>query len=332
MEVPQSLEAYFQEAGRAGRDEQKAYAVLLINQTDKDLLKEVIEKFPTSAHLRNTYEALCNYLKIPLYQKPEHYLPFNVAAFAAHAKMPVREALANLELLVQMEVIALSEASLPYATIKCLVNKDALMKLYAAYPNLEATTKMILRTSEGVFEDFAVFHENEVAKRLNFSKEELVAKLNELKQLQIFDYRPITEEPQIALLHERVEAKHLIIDNSLLELRKQQINERAQAMLQYISTNHICRNKILVNYFGEKLADPCGVCDVCIAEKKSGLQQSQFAQLVKSLEPALCQPKTIEQLAAITKQKKEVIAKVLQRLCDAELIKSDAKSGEYVWL
>jgi ATP-dependent DNA helicase RecQ len=332
MEVPQSLEAYFQEAGRAGRDEQKAYAVLLINQNDKNLLKESIEKFPSSAQLRHTYDALCNYLKIPLHQKPENSFPFNVAAFATDAKMPVREVLTNVQLLAQMEIIALSETSFPYATIKCLVSKDALMKLYAANPNLEATTKMILRTSEGVFEDFTVFHESEVAKRLNFSLEELAAKLQELQRLQIFAYRPITDEPQVSILHARVEAKQLIIDNALLELRKQQTTDRVKAMLHYISTNHFCRSKMLVSYFGEKFAEPCGVCDVCIAEKKSGLQQAQFAHLVKSIEAALSQPKTLEELAAITNQKTQVISQVLQRLSDAELIKADAKSGAFVWL
>jgi ATP-dependent DNA helicase RecQ len=177
-----------------------------------------------------------------------------------------------------------------------------------------------------------MFHESEVAKRLNFSLEELAAKLQELQRLQIFAYRPITDEPQVSILHARVEAKQLIIDNALLELRKQQTTDRVKAMLHYISTNHFCRSKMLVSYFGEKFAEPCGVCDVCIAEKKSGLQQAQFAHLVKSIEAALSQPKTLEELAAITNQKTQVISQVLQRLSDAELIKADAKSGAFVWL
>jgi ATP-dependent DNA helicase RecQ len=331
MEAPQSLEAYFQEAGRAGRDGKRAYAVLLINPNDRRQLEEVINSFPHPEQLRRTYDVLCNYLKIPLHHKPENGLPFNIASFSSAEKIPVREALLHIKLLEQMEIISLTDTVAPYPTIKCLVGKEALMNLYSTNPSLEPIIKMILRTSEGVFEDFAILHEKEVASRLNISIETLSAKLKELQRLGIFDYRPVIEVPQIFLLHERVEGSHLHIDRARLELRKQQVTDRARAMLHYTSIHHVCRSKVLVNYFGERFSQRCGICDVCIAENKSGLHQRQFSDLVKKLEQILLQPKTLEQLVEQTRQKPEIIVQVLKRLNEAELIKSDAKSGLYVW-
>lgn len=332
LETPQSLEAYFQEAGRAGRDEKKAYCVLLINETDKKLLKDIIEHFPLPENLRKTYDSLCNYLKIPLYHKPSNALDFSISAFAAESKIPIRDTLTQLKLLEQMEIISITETSMPFSTVKCLVSKDALMKLYKANPSLEPLTKMILRTSEGVFEDFTVLHEKEILKRLNISAETLSKNMNILQHLQIFSYRPIKEEPQITLLHERTDAKHLPLDLDLLKLRKAQIVERANAMLHYISSIHFCRSNILVSYFGEKYGEKCGICDVCIAEKKSGLNSLQFEELMKQLETLLKQAKTIQQLTVATMRKPEEIISALQLLADAELVQCNAKTGEFKWM
>ncbi len=332
MNVPQSLEAYFQEAGRAGRDEKKAYAVLLCNQSDKQLLKDIIENFPLPEQLRQTYDALCNHLKIPLHQMPADAVKFNIAACAADTNIAVRVLMEHLRLLEQMDVLTMSEATQPYPIIKCLVGKDALLKLYNANPSLEAVTKMILRTSEGVFEDYTVFHEKEIAKRLGIETSELIAKVNELQKLHIFSYKPVEETPQISFTHERVESAHLRLNIALLQMRKQQTTERAAAMLQYISTGHFCRSAMLVNYFGEKFSENCGVCDVCIAAKKSGLKHAQFLQLMNELEQQLQQPKTMPQLVAATAQKPEILLQVLQRLADAELIESNAATGAFVWI
>ncbi|MCO5279685.1 MAG: RecQ family ATP-dependent DNA helicase [Chitinophagales bacterium] len=331
LETPQSLEAYFQEAGRAGRDGKKAYCVLLINETDKKLLKDIIEHFPLPENLRNTYNLLCNYLKIPLHNKPSSAVNFSVSAFAAENKIPIRDSLVQLKLLEQMEIVSITETSMPFSTVKCLVSKDALMKLYAANPSLEPLTKMILRTSEGVFEDFSVLHEKEILKRLSIDFFEFQSQIKTLQQLRIFNYQPISEEPQITLLHERVDAKHLQLDYDLLKLRKEQIVERAKAMLHYISSVHFCRSNILVSYFGEEIIQKCGVCDVCIAEKKSGLNTKQFESLMKQLETLLVQPKTIQELAETTAQKPEVIVRCLQFLSDAELVKCNAKTGKFEW-
>lgn len=331
LEPPQSLEAYFQEAGRAGRDGKKAYCILLINQNDKKQLQNLIAEFPQPEDLRNTYDALCNFLKIPLHQRVEKSLKFNIALFASEAQIPIRKAILQLQLLQQMEIIELTEISFPYPTVKCLVHKADLMNLYANNKSLEEITKMILRTSEGVFEDFSVFHEKEILKRLDISAQALSDKMNRLQQLKIFDYNPVVEEPQISFTYERVEPQHLQLDLKLLNLRRQQIEERASAMLNYISSNYFCRSAMLVNYFGEKFAKHCGVCDVCIAEKKSGLQSATFIKLMNDLEHLLLQPKTIHQLGKETQQKTEVIMQALHRLADAELVAYNTKTNEFVW-
>lgn len=330
LDVPESLEAYFQEAGRGGRDEKKAYAVLLVNHDDKKNILESINNFPSVADLQNTYEQLCNFFGLALNFDSKLSYSFDIGRFVMYSKMNTTKALKCISMLSQLEIISLTDAVFQRPQIKCTANKEGLFHFQNNNQTLEPLVKMILRTCEGVFEDFVSINQNEIAFRLKISYNELIAQLHQLNKSEVFQYIPLKEQPQLTFAHERVEARHLHFHPEKIEFRRKQNEERLKAMLHYFTVHHICRSSLLVNYFGEHYAEKCGVCDVCIAERKSGLDAKQFSEIVAQLQKVLQEPKPIEKIIAEVNLSQEKTIATLQHLAEAEIVRK-IPSGAFVW-
>ncbi len=328
LDAPESLEAYFQEVGRAGRDEQRAYAVLLTDSDDKKNILESINNFPTVDDLKNTYEQLCNFFEMPLDFESRLTHSFDITRFVMYSKLNAVKALKCISMLEQLEIISVSESVFQRPKIKCTTSKEGLFHFQKNHPALEPLVKMILRTCEGVFEDYVTIQQNEIANRLKISLNDLIAQLHQLGKHEVFSYVPLKEQPQITFAHQRVEAKHLHFHPEKIEFRRNQHEDRMRAMLHYISVHHICRSVLLVNYFGEHHAENCGVCDVCIAERKSGFSAKEFADLLNLLQQTLQTPMTVEQVLNHVNLPAENVIAALEHLIDSELMRKTS-DGKY---
>ncbi|MDW8272913.1 MAG: ATP-dependent DNA helicase RecQ [Chitinophagales bacterium] len=321
LEPPASLEAYFQEAGRAGRDGKKAYAVLLYSLNDKNALQKIKEDFPSKEDLQNTYESLCEFFRIPIDQKPEESFPFNIVEFCNYARKPPRVISSHIKLLEQSKIIAVNEYTMSAPLIKCLASVKQLNDFYSAYPSFAPLCKMILRTCEGVFFDYVPIAEQAIRSRLNMSTNEWNTKLQALDEWNIFSYRPVSTYPEISFLHPRVSKNHLLLDTDFLTLLRNQHVKRISGMLQYLNNNEVCRSRVLVNYFGERFSEACGVCDVCIDARKKGGKHRNYSQLIIAIEKELHQPRSLETISKAVSANPEDVTKALQWLADAEMVR-----------
>ena len=298
MDLADTIEAYFQEAGRAGRDEKKAYAVQLLDNSDLvQLDKKLDESYPTIDFIKDVYQALCTYLRITYNSGMNHAYDFDLRAFSEYSKLNSLQAYAALKILEQQEIIYLTESIYGLSQVKVIADKDVIHKFQASHKKLEPIIKFMLRTSEGVFMDFVPVEENTIASRLKIPIAETVAQLKNLHELKIINYQPRKESAQVIFLQNRVKPEDLRLDMAFIKKRKANFEEKLKAVQFYVTEKDICRTRLLVKYFGEKADEDCGICDVCTSRKKTALTNRGFAEIVAALENELKQkPLTAQQV------------------------------------
>lgn len=319
----ESLEAYFQEAGRAGRDEKKAYAVLLYDAADVLNLQAQIEKgYPSVEMVREVYEKLSIYFRIAMNHGTEagpHI--FDIGTFCDTYRFSPFAVMHALQILVQHELLLLSEDFRGSTKVKMIAAKETLFHFQQQNKNLEPLIKFILRTAEGVFEDDVAIDELGIATRLKVSVQELALQLQTLQRLQILRYTPRRETPTIQFLQNRVSAKELRLNSEWIQQRKQNFEQKLTSVKEYIENASLCRTRQLVRYFGETIANNCGVCDVCVAAKKANMSTMQFQQTVEQLTALLhAKSATVKELQSATEMKQEDFRLVMGYLADNGLI------------
>lgn len=279
MDMPNSLEAYFQEAGRAGRDEKKAYAVLLYNRQDRVLLeKQYADSFPPLEQVRQVYRALGSYCQLAIGGGQGESYDFDIVAFAQTYQLKAAGVFNCLRLLEQAGWIVLSESVYTPAQLKVRVDKDALYDFMLKHPKLDRVLKTILRSYQGAFNQYIHIREAQLANFLKMPLAELVKALQLLKREQIIFYQPAKDKPQLIFLKERVDAQNLEIDHKLFKFRKNRRLEQMRAALTY-AEKPVCRSRQLRNYFGEETVQKCGRCDVCLGRTKSKLDEDTYEKL-----------------------------------------------------
>lgn len=287
-DVADSLEAYFQEAGRAGRDEKKAYAVQLIHEDDpENLNKKIANGFPELAFVRELYEAIYVHFRIPYNEGAGITQAFDLGAFSESKKMQVSQVISALKILQQQQLFYLNENPSDTSQIKIICTKAALFEFMERQKIYEPLIKMLLRTTEGLFEDYVYAEEWLIAHRMNTDELKVFQWLKDLHKLKVIDYKMLVNKPRITILKDRVSAAQLRLDIPFLEQRKKDYQQKLKAVLEYITNEHICRTQMLVQYFGEKEAEPCGVCDICIAQNKTGLSSHDFGHITKQIQKKL---------------------------------------------
>ncbi len=285
IDMPDTIENYFQESGRVGRDGQKAYCVLFHNEADSI---EALEKFehqridaPTA---RKTMDWLHNYYNVAHGTGNGISFDFDIQQFCqrynAHP-VPVYSALKVLE---NQGVIALTENIYIPSKIKFKVNNYTLYEYQIKYPVMTEFVKTILRSYGGAFENYIPINETELARRSQLGISEVLKGLNRLHQNEIIDYHPPKELPQLTFLFPRG-TEH--IDGKAIAHRNSLLKEKLQAALNYASQTTVCRQKILLTYFGEKDSAHCGKCDVCIETRKKITHVAEFEEYRTNIENAL---------------------------------------------
>ena len=314
-DVPDALESYYQEAGRAGRDEKKAYAVLLFQQNElDDLEKQSAIRYPPFEEVKNVYKALANYLQLPSESGEGIYFDFDINDFVKKFSLNIYTVNYSLKVLEQEEFISYNEQIFLPATVMFTANKDELDVFERSYPKLEPVIKGLLRSYEGIFDYPSAIYENHLAGFIKKDVAHLKADLKKLEQFGIIEYHPQKDKPQVMFLRNRVTTEDFTIDQNNLLKRKTAFEKRLKAMLDYIKTK-ACRSKTIANYFNDVSVKPCGVCDNCINEKAIVISKTEFETIVSEIKKFTEAPVASKVLLQnLNKFKKEKVWKVLNYL------------------
>ena len=276
MDLPDSLEAYFQEAGRAGRDEAKAYAVLLYDEVDKKRLEHAYEQaFPDMKTIRQVYRALGSYLQLAVGGGIGKSYDFDIGAFIKTFQLEVLKTYNCLKILEQSGWLILSESVFLPATLRVKVDREKLYDYQLRNKKLDRVIKKTLQLYQGVFNYPVRIKESQLAYALKIPVKELVQSLNKLQQDGILQYSPQKDQPQLIFLKERVPVDNLVIDQVLFKFRKERFGKNIKAAIKYAEKNS-CRSKQLLSYFGEINAPLCGQCDVCLGRNKPEVEEATF--------------------------------------------------------
>ncbi len=276
-EVPDCVENYYQEAGRAGRDGKRAYAVLLYSakETD-DILYKLETRYPTAEKLKAIYMAAMNYLQIAAGIGEGMSYDFDISAFAQHFKLNVLQATYGIQALAQEGLFSFTEMMFKQSTVEFCVNKNDLQEFQTQQPDLAETIKGLLRSYEGIFDYPCTIYENLLAKFIKIPSEDLLKNLQLLHQYKIIDYKPASEKPQLLLLKNRMYNDDFVIDLQAMNGRKAEAKKRAEAITDFVNITTKCRSKFIANYFGDNEVPDCGICDNCIKNTDATLAPYQF--------------------------------------------------------
>ena len=324
LALPDSPEAYFQEAGRAGRDGEKAYAVILYAKSDKMTLhKRIVDTFPEKEYILNVYEHLQYYYQMAMGDGFQCIREFNLEEFCRKFKyfpVPVDSA---LKILTQAGYLEYTDEQDNSSRILFTIRRDELYKLREMGKEADALIQTILRSYTGVFTDYAYISEESLALRTGLTRQQIYNILVTLTKRRIVDYIPRKKTPYIIYTRERLDLRFLHIPPIVYEERKARYEARIKAMEEYVTTENVCRSRMLLHYFGEKNEHNCGQCDVCLSNRASNdLSEKSYEELKRQILELLGQsPLTPAEIADKIKAEKEDIGQVIRYLLDEDGLK-----------
>ena len=272
-DVPDSPEAYFQEAGRAGRDGMKAYAVLLFCARDKITLKQrVSDTFPEKSYIRKIYEDINFYYQMAMGDGRGCTFAFNIDEFCRNFRhFPVQTDSA-LKILTRAGYLEYTDEQDNASRIMFTITKEELYRIREQSEDTEKLLRILLRTYTGLFTDYAYFSEDNLSTRSGLSKQQIYETLLSLSRQHILHYIPAKKTPYIIYTRERQETERVYLSKEVYEDRKESYVQRINAMIEYAESENRCRSRMLLRYFGEKNEHNCGQCDVCLQQHQSGLK------------------------------------------------------------
>lgn len=276
-DVPDSPEAYFQEAGRAGRDGMKAYAVLLFCARDKITLKQrVSDTFPEKSYIRKIYEDINFYYQMAMGDGRGCTFAFNIDEFCRNFKhFPVQTDSA-LKILTRAGYLEYTDEQDNASRIMFTITKEELYRIREQSEDTEKLLRILLRSYTGLFTDYAYISEDNLSTRSGLSKQQIYETLLSLSRQHILHYIPAKKTPYIIYTRERQETERIYLSKEVYEDRKESYVQRINAMIEYAESENRCRSRMLLRYFGEKNEHNCGQCDVCLQQHQSGLKSGEF--------------------------------------------------------
>ena len=272
MDCPDSIEAYFQEAGRAGRDGRKSYAVLLYNDADhRKLEKRIADTFPEKDYIRQVYEHLAYYYQIGVGSGYNHTFEFNIDEFCHtfhHFPIQVDSA---LKILNRAGYIEYTEEQDNQARVMFTVSRNDLYRLENNTPNEDKVITALLRNYGGLFTDYNYIDESFIASQTALHPQQLYLILKSLSQRHILHFIPQKKTPYIRYTQRREDMEHVQLNPEVYEERKAQYAERIHKMIDYATNDEVCRSRQLLSYFGEERSKDCSQCDVCLSHRAGGM-------------------------------------------------------------
>ena len=323
VDIPDSPEAYFQEAGRGGRDGKKAYAVLLYARSDKATLKKrITDTFPEKDYIRTVYEHLNYYYQMAMGDGLGCTREFNIDEFCRNFKHFPIQVDSALKILTRAGYLEYTDEQDNNSRLMFTLTKEELYRIHETSPETEKLINIILRSYTGVFTEYAYINEETLSLRTGMTRQQVYDTLISLTRRRILNYIPGKKTPYIIYTRERQEADRLIFTKEVYEDRKESFIRRIEAMTEYAETEDKCRSRMLLLYFGEKNEHNCGQCDVCLSSHSSGIRQGVFDEISRAIEETLKEKDmtTSALMEKLESYDKENVTKVLSYLLAEEII------------
>ena len=324
-DVPDSPEAYFQEAGRAGRDGMKAYAVLLFCARDKITLKQrVSDTFPEKSYIRKIYEDINFYYQMAMGDGRGCTFAFNIDEFCRNFKhFPVQTDSA-LKILTRAGYLEYTDEQDNASRIMFTITKEELYRIREQSEDTEKLLRILLRSYTGLFTDYAYISEDNLSTRSGLSKQQIYETLLSLSRQHILHYIPAKKTPYIIYTRERQETERVYLSKEVYEDRKESYVQRINAMIEYAESENRCRSRMLLRYFGEKNEHNCGQCDICLQQHQSGLKSGEFESISQQLQALLKEnPLSLQEIKDKIQVPENQLMKVVFYLVSEEIIRQE---------
>jgi ATP-dependent DNA helicase RecQ len=323
-DIPDSIESYFQESGRAGRDNKEAFAVLLYSEADKSRQLDTIKhKFPPIDKIKDVYEALCNFLQVPIGSGKDSVHDFNLSDFVSTYRLPVNDTYNSLLFLQRDGYLEFTEEINNPSRVHFIVGRDDLYKFQVANEAYDSFIKLLLRSYTGMFTEFVAINEDVLARRAALSRDTVYQFLVRLAAQNIIHFIPGKKTPLVIFTVERLERKALSISPENYLYVKEKYVSRLNSMLAYVESNNRCRSVILLDYFGED-SDRCGICDVCRERNELDLSKYEFDLILEEIKSLLDKKRyKMEDLVKKIKYPEDRVIKVIRWLLDHDKIIRD---------
>ncbi len=334
MDLPDSLEAYFQEAGRGGRDGNTSYAVVLYEKADIIDLRHNHElSYPAIDLIKKVYHSLGNYFQLATGSGKDRSFDFELSEFCNQYRLNPVTTFSALKFLEKEGYLMLSEDVGSPSLVNIKTKKENLYRFQVENPMYDPFIKLLLRSYSGLFTTFARISEAEIARRMPMPINDVIKTLHTLNQAGLITYVPRKDKPQLLYLTERLDVDHLEISKQHYGDRMKAAEKRMNSVIEYVSSNNECRSRLLLAYFGEKDSRRCGRCDVCIERNKLELSELEFSKVSRQLEPliqenALTLEEIVEQIKGVNEEK---IIKAIRWMLDNNMIASTA-NNRFKWI
>ncbi|OFX21164.1 MAG: recombinase RecQ [Bacteroidetes bacterium GWA2_31_9] len=331
IDLPDSLEAYYQEAGRAGRDEKTAFGILLYNNSDKLKIEQrIVKTFPEPEIIKSIYSSLGNYYQIAVGFNQNMVFDFDIGDFAKYCHKDIFTIHSSLVILQSAGFLEVTDELNHPSKIHFVVNREDLYKFQVANRTMDGFIKLILRTYTGLFSDFVLIDEQFIAKKSKLDTRIVKDLLIQLAKQKIIHYIPQKRTPQVVFIEGRLEDKAIFLSKDVYKTRKEKYLIKIDAVIDYASTKSKCRSKILLEYFGEESHSRCGVCDVCRSRNELGLSKYEFDTILDAIKTSISSnPQNIDELMKHFLDNEEKAFKVIKWLIDTEKISN--VDGVLVW-
>lgn len=327
MDLPDSIEAYFQEAGRAGRDLKPAEAFLLVSSADvKQLEDNLQQSFPAMDRIKLIYRTLGNYLQIPIGAGKGEMYPFVMADFAKSYGFSVMEVFSTLKILEKEGLLALSESFEEPSKVWIKAPREDLYRFQVAFPAFDTLIKYMLRNMPGVLSDFVKFSEETAAQKMGLTVDQVIAQLQKMEHYNFLTYIPRKDKPQIQLMTELLDTKYFTLSNENYADRKRDAAERVKAVVGFVNNNQECRSIQLLRYFNEDSDKACGRCDVCVSHTDHAMGNREYDAISRSIMELLwVKPMPIvEVLASCQDFDEEEVVEAIRWMIDGGVIVKEA--------
>ena len=332
-DLTDSLEAYFQEAGRAGRDEKRAYAVQLFEEADiRNAKQNLSVSFPEPEVIRSIYTALGNYYQIPVGSGKDQQFNFDLQDFSTRYRMNTATVFSALRILEKEGYILLGSELENPSKIMFKIDHNQLYTFQVENPAYDPIIKLLLRSYGGLFSEFTRINEKELAKRVNTTDDKIRIALSNMQKMGLIIYIPATGTPQLLMINDRIDTKSLSLSDKNYGARKKAALKRMQSVLDYIQSTKHCRSQLLLNYFGETNVQRCGLCDVCLDRNKINVSEMEFNEILEKIKPALKEkPHALNELLFIAKNfPEDKVINVVMWLVDNEKVDANERQM-YSW-
>lgn len=323
LDLPDSLEAYFQEAGRAGRDLQPSEAFLLVADTDINKLNENLQSsYPDLNKIRTIYDALGNYLQIPIGAGENQTYNFDMNDFAQYYNFPLIEVYSAIQLIEREGMVATSEALNNPSKIHIKANREDLYRFQIEYKEYDTLIKFLLRNLPGILSDFVNIREEVISAKTGIPIDKVCRQLKNLDSMNFMTYIPRNDRPQIQYITERLDTKYFTLSDEIYKNRKEDASKRVKAVIDFVNNDDDCRSIQLLRYFGENIKKTCGKCDVCSSKNKLNINNKDYQEISESIIKELRESdnNVYEILKKVNNHHEEKVIHTIKWMLDSDII------------